>query len=176
MQFSFGKEINLSRFQVQRGAPLILLQFSCLKLLVVLSPLVLQSFVVQSFHFVVSLWKFLGASSSRHVVGIRSRKWIAYLFYHSFPDLGNSLHAFIMALHDMLDSFWSGPFWWKYYFWGGVCSCANNGSHPSNCKSKYNTSSNTFKPVIFFLGLIFQYVKNYYLFRILFKPIVSVYL
>lgn len=35
-------------------------------------------------------------------------------------------------------------------------------------------SCNTFKLVIFLLGLIFQYVKNYYLFRLLFKPIVSV--
>lgn len=119
------------------------------------------------------LWKFLGASRSFMLSALYwnmmkeiEQKTFVLL---SFPDLGNSLHALIVAVHDMPDSFWPGPFWWKPRFRGRAGSAANDGSHPGNSKGKENTSCNALRPGIF--GLIFQYVMNNNIFCIFFSDI-----
>lgn len=107
------------------------------------------------------------------------RKWSkSLLFDHSFPDLGNSLHALVVAVHDLPDPFWPGPFWWKPCFCGRAGSAANHGSHPGHSKGEENTSCSVFRTEMF--GSVIQDVININIFCIflndiffciLFKPI-----
>lgn len=179
--FPLGRKQTCLDFQFGGEGPFVLLQFCCLRLLVVPFSLEFQDTHVQSFLLLIfgSSLEPVGSLCSWHFVGTYCRKWSKKpLFYHSFPDLGNSLHAPVVAVHDLPDSFWPGPFWWKPRFCGRAGTAANDGSHPGNSKGEENTSCDAFRPGIF--GLIFQYVINInifcvflneVLFCILFKPI-----